>query len=225
MGLGMRGLSRIGLAFGALTLASFSALTSAQAAPSICDGVSGNLVQNCGFEAGTVPSAPTVPLDWTPNAGYTSQTGFNQVQSSAVNSGNEALRIGNFDYEPVPSLTQAISDVSGSSYSGSIYVNYGGAEDNDTGAFFDVDIDGTPVVTLNDSATNTWTQFFFSFTGTGSDTITLTGNTNPSEWYVDDVVVTGPAATTGVPEPLTLSLFGAGLVGAVTLRRRKQIRA
>jgi hypothetical protein len=36
-------------------------------------------------------------------------------------------------------------------------------------------------------------SFFFSFVGTGSDTLTIQGNTNPGEWSVDDVSVTGAA--------------------------------
>jgi hypothetical protein len=38
---------------------------------------------------------------------------------------------------------------------------------------------------------------------------------------VDNVVLSGNAITAPVPEPLTLSLFGAGLAGAVAARRRK----
>lgn len=34
-----------------------------------------------------------------------------------------------------------------------------------------------------------------------------------------------PSTTTGVPEPLTLSLFGAGLAGAAAMRRRKAVAA
>ena len=34
-------------------------------------------------------------------------------------------------------------------------------------------------------------------------------------------LVTGFVTGTSVPEPLTLSLFGAGLVGAFTMRRRR----
>jgi hypothetical protein len=45
------------------------------------------------------------------------------------------------------------------------------------------------VVILNDTVSG-YTEFFFSsFTGTGSDTLTIEAQTNPSEWYVDDVVV------------------------------------
>ena len=38
---------------------------------------------------------------------------------------------------------------------------------------------------------------------------------------VDNVVVSGNAITAPVPEPITLSLFGAGLVGAAAARRRR----
>lgn len=35
----------------------------------------------------------------------------------------------------------------------------------------------------------------------------------------------GPPPTTGVPEPVTLSIFGAGLAGAVAMRRRRRKKA
>ena len=37
--------------------------------------------------------------------------------------------------------------------------------------------------------------------------------------------ITDPEPPVGVPEPLTLTLFGAGLVGAAALRRRKSKKA
>jgi PEP-CTERM motif len=66
------------------------------------------------------------------------------------------------------------------------------------------------------------------FTG-AFDTLTWTSLTD-EYWNGFTVGVQGTAAevfppSTGVPEPLTLSLFGAGLAGAVALRRRKARRA
>ena len=59
------------------------------------------------------------------------------------------------------------------------------------------------MVALNDSAPAAWTDYTFSFTGSGSDTLTLVGQTDPSEWYVDDVsVIAGGSGggTTSLPE-------------------------
>ena len=39
--------------------------------------------------------------------------------------------------------------------------------------------------------------------------------------YFRNIVLSNASAATPVPEPITLTIFGAGLVGAATLRRRK----
>jgi hypothetical protein len=195
----------------------------AQAVPSQCDAVAGNVVVNCGFEGGTYSSTiggntnNSVPNGWTPNAGFDLHPGFNFVTNSPtlVHSGSFALSIGNFDNEPAPSLSQTLTDVATATYSGSIFVLYGGAGTTDTNVFFDVQINGSNVLALNNTAPGTYTEYTFSFTGTGSDTLTLTGNTSPSEWYVDDVVVTGALA---VPAPLIgLGLPAFLIVGGVFL--------
>ena len=223
-------------ALGVLAAASLiSVLVGAQsvlASPSICDTTPGNLVANCGFEGGVYSSTiggstnTSVPNGWTPNAGYDLRPDFNKVITGPVNSGAFALSIGNFDFEPAPALSQTIVDVPGALYSGSLFVDYGGFGAGDAGAFFDVQINGATVLALNDTAPGAALGFFaytYSFTGTGSDVLTLTGNTNPSEWFVDDNVILG-APPTGVPEPSSMTLFTLGLIalgGVVGLRRRQ----
>ncbi|PRC91980.1 PEP-CTERM sorting domain-containing protein [Solimicrobium silvestre] len=204
--------------------------STAMATPSICDGVSGNLVSNCGFEGGTYSSTiggntnNSVPNNWLPSAGYDLEPSFNHTITAPplVNSGTTALSIGNDDGQPVPTLSQTLTDVSGSTYNGSVYVLYGAAGTSDTNVFFDLSINGSDLVALNNTASGANTQYTFSFVGTGSDLLTLGGNTSPSEWYVDDVVVTGQAASTppSVPEPGTLFLAGLGLLALAAGHRK-----
>ena len=72
------------------------------------------LLLNGGFEGGVTPDAGggSVPSDWTPNSGYTS-TGFNLVTSNPgqVNSGSQALQIGNLDSQTLATLSQTMSVV------------------------------------------------------------------------------------------------------------------
>jgi len=188
----------------------------------ICSSVPGNFVANCGFEDGVYSSTingntnTSVPSSWTPNAAYDLEPSFNHLTTYA-NSGSFGLSIGNFDDQPVPALSQTLTDLAGGSYSGSLYVSYGYT---DPGAYFEVLIDGAPVLTLSDTTPAAYSQYTFSFTGTGSDVLTIEGDTNPSEWFVDDVVVTGPAAATPEPTSILLLVTVVGLCGTVLRKRR-----
>jgi hypothetical protein len=186
---------------------------------SICDAVAGNLVQNCGFESGTYTSTvggntnANVPVDWVANAAFNLETGFNQVRN-VPNSGTSNLSISNFDYQPLATLSQTFADVSGASYSGSFFAYDDGAN-GDANAFLQLQVNGASLVTLNDTVA-AYQQFGFTFTGTGSDTLTIAAQTDPAEWYVDDVVVTGQT-TAATPEPALgplLALLAAFLVVA-----------
>jgi hypothetical protein len=181
--------------------------SAALATPTICDAVAGNLVSNCGFETGDL-------TNWTPNAAFLSFPGFNHITTNA-NSGSDALSIGNFDNEPLASLSQTIADVSGQTYTASFYA-YDGGFGGDANAFFEAAINGTQEVLLIDTVA-AYTPFSFTFVGTGSDTLTFSAQTNPSEWFLDDVTVLGPSAT---PEPSSFLLFGTGLLSLVRFRRK-----
>jgi hypothetical protein len=200
------------------TLPAFAGTTS------ICDGVAGNLVSNCGFEGGVTSSTiggntnTSVPVSWTPSAGYDLEPPFNHT-STIANSGNVGLSIGNDNGQLVPTLSQTLTDVLGATYSGSLYVDYGGTGTGDTTPFFNVQINSANVLSLDHTAPGgAFFQYTFSFTGTGSDVLTFGGNTNPSEWYVDDIVVTG--ALPSVPEPGSLLLLATASGPLLALRRR-----
>jgi len=200
------------------------------ATSSICDAAPGNIVTNCGFEAGTYTSTiggntnTSVPVGWTPSAGYDLEPGFNNVGGHA-NSGTYGQQIGNDDGQPVPTLSQTLTDVTGASYAGTLFVSYGASGTSDTNVFFDVTIDGADVVSLGNTAPGTFTEYTFSFTGTGSDVLSFGGNTSPSEWYVDDIDVSesaGPPAPPvgATPEPSSLILLATASGPLFYMRQR-----
>ena len=211
-------------------LALFGAATpGAKADISACDQVVGNLVQNCGFEGAVYTSTiagntdSNVPVNWVPNAAVDIEPGFNQelidTGLSLVHSGTNSLQIGNFDAQPTPTFSQTITDVSGATYTGSFwaFANDGG----DANAFLHLQVDGVTKVALADTV-NSYAQYNFTFTGTGSDTLSIGAVTNPGEWYVDDVVVTGQLpGTTVTPEPSELAPLALGVVFLMVMAVRK----
>jgi len=63
---------------------------------------------------------------------------------------------------------------------------------------------------------NGWNEYSFAFFASGSDTLTITAETNPSEWYVDNVSVVGAVAA---PDQVsTVLLLGLGMVALAAAR-------
>lgn len=180
-----------------------------------------NLIQNCGFELGTYidSNGVEVPNDWISNDAFDSQPGLNNLRM-IPNNGQYSLAIGNIDSEALAALSQTLNDIVGASYSGSVFVDYGGAGDPD--AFFDLRVGNEFVLSLGPDTPNGFLQYAFNFTGTGSDVFTVEGTTLISEWFVDDVVVTGAAPI--APEPKLGYLCAASLLGLVFLKRRAMKR-
>jgi hypothetical protein len=178
-----------------------------------------NLITNGDFSGGTYTStvggntSNMDPNGWTPNAGFNLNPSFNHP---AVVNSLSALSIGNFDYQQLATLSQTFSDLSGSSYTVNFSAFDGGAN-GDPIAYLQVSAGGQSV-TLNDTVAAPFQPYNFTFTGTGSDTLSISAQTNPSEWYVTNVSV----AVAAVPEPETYAMLlaGLGLIGFIAYRRK-----
>jgi hypothetical protein len=201
----MRNLSSVFLSAGIAALIAFTPLTSAHAS---------NLVVNGGFETGDftgwieggnlgstyVGNSPNTPFD----GNYAAQLG-------AVGSDN--------------TLSQVLSTVAGSLYTISYWHIYapGAGPPGD----FSVLWDGTTIhseVSQNPPTPQTWTEYSFQVTGTGSDTLEFDSRNDPSYQGLDDVSVDG-ASISAIPLPATLPLFGSVLLGFGVFANRRKIFA
>ena len=180
------------------------------------------LIANGGFEAGVRTDTqngntnPNAPVDWSVNAAFDSNASFNQVSGGDPHSGALALQFADYNANPVVSVSQSFADVAGANYLATFYVRSDST--SDPVANFNASIDGATLVSTGDSTVGDWTQETFGFQGSGSDTLAFSANTNPGEWHLDDVSVSGPAATvSAAPEPgaWALMLGGVGMLGVM----------
>lgn len=186
-----------------------------------------NLIVNGGFEDGVYSSAlggntnPNVPVGWTSSVGFDLHPTFNFVTTSPTPNttpfaGTYSLSIGNYDAETPASLSQTVTDVVGGVYTLSYTAEYGG---NDPSAILKVLSFTTlsqGVVLSNDDRSFPWytATYNYPIIGTGSDVITISAITNPSEWYVDNVSFSGPSpVVASVPEPSTWAMLLIGFAG------------
>lgn len=168
-----------------------------------------NLVTNGSFETGDFSG-------WTPGGNFT----FTQVVSgpfyvySGAEDGNFYATLGPVGADGT--LSQTIATTPGQQYTFSFWLNAVGDSPSDFSAFYD----GNPLFTsVNPNTGNVWTEFTFTVTGTGSDTILFSFRDDPAWIALDNISVTPTSG--GVPEPASLMLLGTGLLGLGGTIRRK----
>jgi len=183
---------------------------SANATPSLCDVAAGNLIHNCGFETGSLTNWIATP------AASGSDFGVGGVAHSGAFGAFFGDTASQYDQ-----IFQGVPTTPGDRYELSYYFQSDGGVPN---AGFVGWYDGTFHVL--GGATNipafSWILEDFSFVATTNTTgIDFGAYDGPGYLTIDDVVLRDIGRDVSVPEPFTLGIFGAGLAGAIAMRRRK----
>ncbi|MFZ0914353.1 MAG: PEP-CTERM sorting domain-containing protein [Candidatus Korobacteraceae bacterium] len=113
-------------------------------------------------------------------------------------------------------LSQSFSDTAGTHYTFSFWF----ASVGDNPSDFSASWDGTTVLSLTNPNTGAaWSQFSFTETGTGSDTIQFAFRDDAEYLALDNVSVS--PVVPSAPEPSSLLLLGSGLLTVGGVIRRK----
>lgn len=200
----------------AILFASFAlplAVTTSALADSSCSAIADNLVVNCGFETGDFTG-------WT----MVDPSGYSSVEyDENPHSGSYNAYLG----AAPGSLSQTITDIAGQTYTLTFFLDNEIATDSNGVPFagdnsFGVSVvDGSSDSTVLMAATSivqsaTYSQYSFTFVGTGSDTIVFSLDNEPSYYDIDDVSVVPQT-----PEPSSLALMGTGAIVCAAYTRRK----
>jgi hypothetical protein len=169
------------------------------------DAAASNIVTNGSFETGDFSgwtqggNTGSAFVGWSGTFGRSCQDGHNCAFLRAVGSDE--------------TLSQTLSDVVGTDYTLMFWLGAVGNDPSDFSVSWD---GGTPLLSATDPITGSlWTQYSYTVTGTGSDTIQFAFRDDPQYIYLDNVSVSA------TPEPATLGLLAAGLM-AMAFRKIQQ---
>jgi hypothetical protein len=183
----------------------------------ICDSVSGNLLQNCGFENGDFSG-------WTQSGNLASTFVYGNFSAFAPNSGSLFAVLGPSSIDGHGFLSQTIATTPGAFYTISWYL----ASDGNTPNDFNATWDGNTIFSQPDLAGQDWVLYSFPVVAnSGSTTLTFGFSNDNGYLALDDASVTGPPTST-VPEsgaPAIFALMWTALAGWLLIARLRGVRA
>ena len=175
--------------------------------PSQCDAVRANLVANCGFERGSF-------------AGYTLAGNTANIGVDAFSSNSGAYGAYFADRGAPLTLTQTLATNPGEQYVVSFFLE-SDAQLPGT-AFFNASFDGVQGFSQVGQTSLSYASHTFTVRASAFQTVLRFDVRNdPSFYYLDDVSVVGIQGT--IPEPATVALVGAGLLGVAAAARRPRV--